>query len=328
MRRVTELDGLRGVAVLLVIFAHMQVGVLGGAPGIWPHLRSGGGVVGVQLFFVLSGYLITSLLLAEREATGRIRLGGFYARRARRLLPALFVLVAVHLLIAAAVGDIGLGLVDAATVLGYVAHIFPAGLLSHAWSLSVEEQFYVAWPALVLVGYALRGRTGIVAIASAGIATTVGWRFVIGGDVAYHLLRWDALLVGCVLAVVGLRRPPRWATVAAVAVIVGYTVHLPGLGQTEYVATTVACAVVLCAARDARWLRHPLLVRAGLLSYALYLWHVWLLRLDMHPLVMLPVAWLIAEASFRFVETRWRHTASDTDAERPASVPGIILRVA
>src|SRR4051812_1260724 len=163
LEHVPALDGLRGVAVLGVLAFHLG------------HLR--GGYLGVDLFFVLSGFLITSLLLAEWEHDGRIALGAFWARRARRLLPALFVLIGAVAVYAATsppalVPSALRG--DALATLGYVANwhavlahhgyweLFAApSLLAHTWSLAIEEQLYVVWPLVVVV--ALRfGRRGLL----------------------------------------------------------------------------------------------------------------------------------------------------------------------
>ncbi|MEO6598780.1 MAG: acyltransferase family protein [Polyangiaceae bacterium] len=152
MRHIPALDGLRGLALLGVLLFH--------AAGLLP-----GGYLGVDLFFVLSGYLITSLLLAEREATGRIALSAFWVRRARRLFPALLSLMPVVALYArcfARTDELRAVRVQALAALGYVANwqaifqhksyweLFVApSPLEHTWSLSIEEQFYVVWPLLV-----------------------------------------------------------------------------------------------------------------------------------------------------------------------------------
>ncbi len=151
--RVAALDGLRGAAVAGVLLFH------GG------YLT--GGYLGVDLFFVLSGFLITSLLLAESGSSGRIGLGSFWARRARRLLPALgglMVGVAIYCLVFAAPGELAQIRGDALATLGYVANwraLFASqdyfalfqrpSPLQHTWSLAIEEQFYLVWP-LVFVG--------------------------------------------------------------------------------------------------------------------------------------------------------------------------------
>jgi len=147
------LDGLRGVAVAAVLLYHGGVG--------WAQ----GGFLGVEVFFVLSGFLITSLLLAEWSRTATIRLGAFWARRARRLLPALFCLVAVIGLYYAVAGSAqaipglkgdGISALtyysnwhQIAAGSSYFAATGPVSPLEHTWSLAIEEQFYVVWPIVV-----------------------------------------------------------------------------------------------------------------------------------------------------------------------------------
>src|SRR5262245_54776854 len=138
------LDGLRGVAVLAVFFFHVH------AP-----LPPYGGYLGVDAFFVLSGFLITGLLLDEARVTGTIRVGAFYLRRVRRLLPALLLLLAAYLAVMPSIRPevdqwtpalyAGLYVSDYAR-----AFLGEIGLLSHTWSLSVEEHFYLLWPFAVL----------------------------------------------------------------------------------------------------------------------------------------------------------------------------------
>ncbi|AKL72432.1 putative acyltransferase [Actinobacteria bacterium IMCC26256] len=164
-RHITALDGARGAAVIAVLLFHG--GVLKG------------GYLGVDLFFVLSGYLITSILLAETARTGTIGLGGFWARRARRLLPALFLMlvaVCAYAVFIAKPTELTQIRGDFLATLGYVAnwHLVLAHYdywrlftspspLNHTWSLAIEEQFYVVWPLVALsVGFIVRrGRTAI-----------------------------------------------------------------------------------------------------------------------------------------------------------------------
>ena len=158
------LDGLRALAVVAVLLYHGGVS--------W----SGGGFLGVEMFFVLSGFLITSLLVAEWGGSGRIALGAFWARRARRLLPALFALVAaigVYYALAGPTKAIpGLQGDGIATLLyisnwhqvaagtNYFAASGPVSPLQHTWSLAIEEQFYLLWPLLVLAVLRLARRRG------------------------------------------------------------------------------------------------------------------------------------------------------------------------
>jgi peptidoglycan/LPS O-acetylase OafA/YrhL len=157
-RYLPALDGLRALAVLAVIGFHADV----------PHF--GGGFLGVEVFFVVSGYLITRLLLLERDETGHISLPSFWARRARRLLPALFavLLAALGLSLAVAPDALAQTRSDAGAALFYVSNwwqiiqhrsyfmdVDRPPLLLHLWSLAVEEQFYLVWPlAVALLGRA------------------------------------------------------------------------------------------------------------------------------------------------------------------------------
>jgi peptidoglycan/LPS O-acetylase OafA/YrhL len=149
-----EIQALRAVAVGLVVMFHL-----------WPH-RVSGGYVGVDAFFVISGYLITSHLLREVDATGRLRLAAFYARRARRLLPASFTVLLASLVAAALLLPVELRAANAKEILAsafYVQNLYlatkavtysasndVASAVQHFWSLSAEEQFYLVWPSLII----------------------------------------------------------------------------------------------------------------------------------------------------------------------------------
>jgi peptidoglycan/LPS O-acetylase OafA/YrhL len=207
----SALDGARGLAVAAVVLFH------GG------HLI--GGYLGVDFFFVLSGFLITSLLLGEAARTGGIRLGGFWARRARRLLPALGVLlvgVVLYSWLLASRSELSQIRGDAFATLGYVANwrdvwarqsywsIFNApSPLSHTWSLAIEEQFYVIWPlafvALLALGKRATAKTVFVAcVVLAGASAAL--MFVLydptNTNRAYYGTdtRADAILLGAALA--------------------------------------------------------------------------------------------------------------------------------
>jgi peptidoglycan/LPS O-acetylase OafA/YrhL len=177
---IPALDGLRAVAVLAVVAYHLE--------------ELPGGFFGVDVFFVISGFLITRLLLAERERNGGIALGSFWIRRFKRLVPALFVvLVAVSIgsrlwLPAFRLGEIR---VDALAAIGYVANwrfvlsgqsYFASGLapspLRHTWSLAIEEQFYVLWPlVVVLIAKVTKDhlRRGVGIVAGVAMVVSAGW---------------------------------------------------------------------------------------------------------------------------------------------------------
>ncbi|MDQ6649237.1 MAG: acyltransferase [Actinomycetota bacterium] len=213
MPHLPALDGVRALAVLAVLLFHGGVS--------WAH----GGFLGVDAFFVLSGYLITTLLVLEWRSTGGIGLGGFWARRARRLLPALFaVLLAAGLyayFVATAESLHSLRM-DALATLGYVANwhlidtkqgYFDAfslpSPLRHTWSLAIEEQFYLVWPLLLLVVFWLRSSLrlllGVIVVGALGSAVGMALLFRPASDpsrVYYGTdTRAQSLLVGAALAV-------------------------------------------------------------------------------------------------------------------------------
>ena len=188
-RHLPALNGLRGLAVIGVVAYHLQIG--------WAK----GGYLGVDLFFVLSGFLITTLLLEEWVGTARVNLVAFWGRRARRLLPALFLVVlalALYLICNAVWGGPGAnGLIDLAGLRGdaiatllyvnnwhlifahqsYFAQFSTPSPLQHTWSLAIEEQFYLVWPPvlLVLLKYGRRGwrRVGVTLTVALGVGSSV-----------------------------------------------------------------------------------------------------------------------------------------------------------
>ncbi|MGC8633619.1 MAG: acyltransferase family protein [Candidatus Limnocylindrales bacterium] len=176
--RLPGLDGLRAIAVLAVIAYHAD---LGWVPG---------GFLGVDVFFVISGFLITTLLLAERERLGHIDLRGFWLRRARRLLPALFLLLATTLTLCVLLAPDELAQVrgDTLAALVYVTNWYlvfrqqsyfelmgrPSPLL-HLWSLAVEEQFYLVWPLVLTAGLVLLRRRGMLVLSVAGAIGSAIW---------------------------------------------------------------------------------------------------------------------------------------------------------
>ena len=206
------IDALRAVAVLAVFFYHANVS--------WMP----GGFLGVDVFFVISGYLITSLLLREFRAGGHVRLGRFWIRRAQRLLPAVGVLIAVSMVAAAIVEPDRIDALrgDAIASLGYFANwhfIFShqsyferfqrPSLFTHLWSLSVEEQFYLFWPLVFAAGIKLFGRTRLLLGVLAGALASVALAWILfdpGADASRVYYGTDThavgLLAGVALALV------------------------------------------------------------------------------------------------------------------------------
>jgi peptidoglycan/LPS O-acetylase OafA/YrhL len=211
-----ELDGLRGIAIILVIVAHTISGSLG-IRGPWYRL----GELGVMVFFVLSGFLITGVLNTSERTRGRIDLREFYVRRALRIFPAAYALLA-FCAVGMALGwitDVTRTTFFAAAL--YLRNIFGHGTsVDHLWSLSLEEQFYLVWPpVLVLAGC----RKGLWVAAIATIAFTVFRTVAIGGQlwpyatgVFYERpwFRFDSLLIGCWFALLRLHSQTTWRNLA------------------------------------------------------------------------------------------------------------------
>jgi peptidoglycan/LPS O-acetylase OafA/YrhL len=201
------LDGVRAVAILGVLALHGSLGV-------------DGGFLGVDIFFVLSGFLITALLLTEHNTTGRVELRVFYGRRARRLLPALLVLCAGIAVLYAAFPTVnrGVGYADsAAAVLSFGGNWVQAyhqhgaggrlGLFDPAWSLGIEEQFYLVWPLVLILLLRRKVSAGgvvaglLIGAASSAILRALSWWQVVPGSAYFGThARADGLLLGCTLA--------------------------------------------------------------------------------------------------------------------------------
>ena len=299
--RNASLDGLRAVAVGLVFLSHVDVDVF---PG---------GYMGVDIFFALSGYLITGLLLAEWDRDDRIWLFGFYARRWLRLMPALVAMVLV--VAATSVFFTMVTATDVGATLTYLINVkaFATGNLggyfAHTWSLAVEEQFYLVWPFVLLL--VLRRRISlrvvVVAISVLGAVITgvVYLTLARGGDVewaerVYRLPTTHAAELGTgILLALGLRAARRsrltlavghtWAFVASAVVIlvVLFTLeestdwlYLGGFLLPGIPATALVAHVVLHPESTAtRLLGVTPLAWLGERSYAFYLWHFPLLAM-------------------------------------------------
>lgn len=295
MSRIPSLDGLRGISIALVLAGHLSGtrNLLGG--GRLPDVHTLGDL-GVRVFFVISGFLITGLLLDEIDRRGRISVARFYARRALRIFPAAYLYMAVVLGLGAA-GILRLAPDDAVHALTYTVnyHHMRSWYVSHLWSLGVEEQFYLGWP-LVLALLGRRIGLGlaaalVVAAPVVRVVTFAGFpdRRVEIGE-AFSTVA-DALATGCLLA--GLRarlgRSPRYLAFLrsrwffVVAGLGAAAFAFDRFAFIDYALGQTILNVAIALAID-RWTRFPegavglvlngrALVWLGTLSYSIYLWH-------------------------------------------------------
>ena len=289
------LDGLRAIAVLGVMAYHE------------PNVELAGGFLGVDLFFVLSGFLITGLLLDERHRSGTVSLRSFWNRRARRLLPALAGLLFAVVIVTILIGDVSQRRDLPGGVLSSVFYVSNWNLiaqdqsyfdqfgslspLQHLWSLAIEEQFYLLWPLIVLACLMHSRRLLIVVTAVATICSIGLMVILLGeGDPSRSYYGTDtrafSLLIGALGAVFAWHLRPSGKRTFLVSVI-----GLAGLGAAFIfiddsdrwmyrggfvLFAVLALGVIILASGDtfvSRVMAHPLLRRIGFLSYALYLWH-------------------------------------------------------
>jgi len=291
-----DIDGLRAVAILPVLLFHA------GVPGF------AGGYVGVDVFFVISGYLITRLIAGEMAAD-RFSLLRFYERRARRILPALLAVIlaclpfAHLLLLPEQYEDFGRSIL---ATLGFVSNLYFLGQtgyfeddvatmpLLHGWTLAVEEQFYLVFPLLLLLVARIAGRQAWAWTIAALLALSLGAAVLVArsdADAAFYLgpLRAWELMLGALLAVAGIAAPRRQnlaacLALAGLAMIVTAVALYDGQRSFSPLAMLLPCigaALVILAGEGrqqpvgpaGRLLASRLPVGIGLISYSLYLWH-------------------------------------------------------
>jgi peptidoglycan/LPS O-acetylase OafA/YrhL len=312
-----EIDGLRAIAVAAVVLYHLDAALL---PG---------GFAGVDVFFVLSGYLITSLLVKERQATGRIDLMDFYARRVRRLLPALLLVVTTVLLLSTWwLGPLGtpfhLLTESALASVLFVANEYflatagdyfagPADQLPllHLWSLAVEEQFYLVYPLLLGLLLARGARATwqwLLVLSVVSLLFAEHW-LQFSPERAFFRMpaRFWELAAGALVAVSPAAaraggRGMAWLAAVGLALVLASLVlgpwqdHFPGVGALAPVLGTAMVLRAVHVAGDLGWVGRGLsaapMVWLGLWSYSLYLWHWPLLALDRATsLSPSPLAW-------------------------------------
>lgn len=288
-RAIASLDGLRAISCLVVMIAHMRLPVL-----------SRFGLLGVRVFFVISGFLITSLLLREYQQSGSLNLRRFYVRRTLRIFPAYY----AYLLVLALSLTLGIMSIHPKppwllelTYTSNFAHIQP-WVVGHTWSLSVEEQFYLAWPVIFLYFGPRKALRFLFVVLLALPLMRVCFYFL---HVDTFLLCHDYLAMGCVLALLSqnLAVDVRWQRLMAskwTALLGALAVAIHGAFALSYrwwfaadilvmqtlnallLAIFLAWCVHNPATAFGRLLNLGPIKRLGVLSYSLYLWHVLFIR--------------------------------------------------
>lgn len=295
-RTIPSLDGLRALSVALVILSHIRWlpsgnAALGRIADYMPPL----GFFGVRVFFVISGYLITNLLIAERDRSGTVRLGRFYFRRTLRIFPAYYAMLAVVAWAAIAPGAHWGWLVAYASNFGPPQPV----VLGHAWSLGVEEQFYLVWPVVVLIGGRKAGlRIALGAILIMPIVRVLAFLAFHAVTIAF-ILPEDFLAAGCALALVSerLAQSPTWQRLMTrrwvpllLPLLAVYHVWFAESYRWRFAfdmtvgqplcAAGIVVVVAWSVANAPRMLNWRPVRAIGVLSYSLYLWHYMVLRPD------------------------------------------------
>jgi len=354
------LDGLRAVAVIAVVFYHLDA--------TWMR----GGFLGVDLFFVISGFLITRLLLGEHEQTGRIHLGNFWNRRFRRLVPPLVVVVAASVVAtrlwglpqqwASMRGDVVASLAYVANWrfifndVSYFETLLAPSPLRHIWSLAVEEQWYVIWPLVTAAVAPLMARPNWFRSVGIGliILTLISalWMAVLYDPsnlsrVYYGTdTRAQQLLIGAALAWMTLAAPARFAAAALSPYRSAFTLALLGfiaatmtvndeapwlyygglLAFSVLAATLVAAASIPGSIGPLAWLGKRPFVAIGRRSYSLYLWH-WPVIVFVGPpmgvelpTVALAVLQIAVSVALTEMTYRWIETPIRHTQRRPARI--------
>jgi peptidoglycan/LPS O-acetylase OafA/YrhL len=322
-KRMRALDGLRAISIAAVLLGHLS-----GTRG-FPQLEIEPVIgdyanLGVVMFFVISGFLITTLLLEEYQQFGDISLRLFYARRVLRLFPA-FLLYMIFLMTVERLGWIRLNPGDLLAALTYTVN-FRQGTswyIGHLWSLSVEEQFYLLWPAVLVVAGC---RRAVWVAGAMMLISPVARLFAVQHHVPGSIFPCvaDSLACGCLLALCGdrLRLQAWYVRLIASPYFVPMAVFLIllcsrlrvyligivlGIGVINILMSAIVHRCVLMRSKVSNFLAMPVLVGVGVLSYSLYLWQQFFLnRYASWAICRFPLnivlAMLAASASYYFVE--------------------------
>lgn len=314
------LDGLRAVAVgmVMMVHAHFQLGQ--------------NGQIGVAIFFALSGFLITTLLLEEFEASGSISMKGFYIRRTFRLFPALYIMLAIVVLYAITVASPDLRpqiLGEALPASLYVYNIaslwgWQTGtvILGHTWSLAVEEQFYVLWPWILYLALRGKGLKNLTIGLTSFIFVMLMLRYFNALPTAVGLIFQESIFAGCLLALLRWqgflqKRIPELITLLILVLLIFVGIFPIDFPFSIFNLSGIAALILIYGTLKspygftARLLSRTWLVSVGKVSYALYLWHLPIFRwFGLHSPFPPPVSFvlkfvvtfLVAYASWKLVE--------------------------
>ncbi|MFY1903864.1 acyltransferase family protein [Achromobacter xylosoxidans] len=285
MDKVRGFDGLRGIAVILVILAHGEFWRLAGLEGTI-LARSMTAELGVTVFFVLSGFLITSLLIEEKKTTGSISLTGFYARRSLRIFPLYFLSISIMpaLMYVGLLGVKGCTMLHAYTyTLNFAPKECVLASYSHFWSLAVEEHFYLVWPLAFLMGRRLALIFMWAVLFVCVLVLTVSFEFLHQFQQDYYVNRWTIpaaapIAMGCIAAYY--RNAPWMQSMFSRA---GWLILIACAGvailpsQRPYVYSVAMLGIVLFVyfrqnSILTRWLEWRPLAWVGTISYGLYVW--------------------------------------------------------
>lgn len=332
MKYEPSLDGLRAIAIIAVVCFH-----------IWPGAVAGGWA-GVDVFFVLSGYLITRILAVDLDATGAIEFSKFYIRRCLRLMPAFALVLMFELAHALMSAGHRKELLEAAAVAALYLmnwsrafNWLPSSALAHTWSLAMEEQFYILWPVSLAF---IRKRSPLVWVLSA-TALVLAWRCYLvwsgaGSERTYNGFdtHADALLIGCALALASFgpaarKLASRTVFIPAALICAAFALLPNKAAVSQSVGLTLVsllAAWIVLGAMEKGWLKSVLslkpLVYTGKISYGWYLWHYPLLVIlgtrihHAKGLIIFVLSYGIAALSHAFVERPFLRLKSRFEPKR------------
>lgn len=341
-RIIPSLNGLRAMSIFMVIFGHTMLRSLAGTHIPFPVGIFADGAFGVNIFFVISGFLITKLLIEEERIDGNISLKAFYARRAFRIFPAYYFILFVYLILQLA-GILWFSGTSWLTSVFYMKYIAGGDWESgHFWSLSVEEHFYLFWPIAFKLFKKRRVSIAIIVIAGVMLVRfntyfkTIPFSFLTAQESLF--LRADALMIGCLTAIYFdkilvfiSKHKPAWYIVPFIFLLISffnspiltglnYSNHLHlgivliplGIGTSNGLLTNLLIAILIIISINysgTYWfafLNKPFMNYLGKLSYSLYLWQQMFFSEKLGPFGKLPLNLvmipILALLSYHFIE--------------------------